>query len=288
MGRDVAESSRAAREVFEAADAVLGYGLSKLCFEGPEDELTLTSNAQPAILTTSLAILAAALESGTLRSKPAFMAGHSLGQYTALVVAGALSFEDGLRLVRERGRLMAEAGERRPGTMAAIVALDEQAVSDICKESGAEPANYNLESQVVIGGTPESVDRARELAKERGGKALPVKVSGAFHTSLMQPAADRLADAFQDVVVSEPLVPVVSNVTAKVVSRDEIVHDLVVQVIRPVRWHQSINHMTSNGVERFVEIGNGQLLAAMMKRHASELEVVTLNSAESLASPSNV
>jgi [acyl-carrier-protein] S-malonyltransferase len=288
MGRDVAESSPAARRVFEAADEVLGFGLSGLCFDGPDDELTLTSNAQPAIMTTSLAILAAAVESGTLVSRPAFLAGHSLGQYTALVVAGALPFEDALRLVRERGRLMAEAGERQPGTMAAIVGLDEESVSLICDESGAEPCNYNLESQVVVGGTPEAVERARVLAKERGGKGLPIKVSGAFHTSLMQPAADELADALHSIHVSEPATPVISNVTALPVTRDEILNDLTVQVIRPVRWHQSITYMSGKGVQQFVEIGSGQVLAAIMKRHSTELEIVTLNSASALVSPSNV
>lgn len=288
MGRDVAESFRPAREVYEAADGVLGYELSKLCFEGPEDELTLTSNAQPAILTTSLAIFAAAVESGTLADCPAFVAGHSLGQYTALVLAGALSFEDALRLVRLRGQLMADAGATQPGTMAAIVGLDEQTVNEICEESGAEPCNYNLVSQVVVGGKPENVDRARELAKERGGKGLPVNVSGAFHTSLMQTAAENLADALRDVPVAEPVIPVVSNVTARAVERDEILDDLAVQVIRPVRWHQSISQMAESGVQRFAEIGSGQVLTAMMKRHSSELTMMTLNSAQALASPSNV
>lgn len=288
MGRDVAESSDAARRVFEAADEVLGFGLSRLCFDGPDDELTLTSNAQPAIMATSLAILAATVETGTLASRPAFLAGHSLGQYTALVLAGALSFEDAIRLVRERGRLMAEAGDRQPGTMAAIVGLDEETVTAICEESGAEPCNYNLESQVVVGGTPEAVERARGLAKERGGKGLPIKVSGAFHTSLMQPAADKLADALRDIHVSEPAIPVISNVTALPVTRDEISNDLTVQVIRPVRWHQSISHMAANGVRRFMEIGSGQVLTAMMKRHSTELEIVTLNGASAPVSPSNV
>jgi [acyl-carrier-protein] S-malonyltransferase len=288
MGRDVAESSPAARLVFEAADEVLGFSLSRLCFDGPDDELTLTSNAQPAIMTTSLAIFAAAVESGTLARRPAYLAGHSLGQYTALVVAGALSFADALRLVRERGRLMAEAGESQPGTMAAIVGLDEEAVSLICDESGAEPCNYNLESQVVVGGTPEAVERARELAKERGGKGLPIKVSGAFHTSLMKPAADELADALRDVHAYEPAIPVISNVTGVPVAKDEVLSDLATQVIRPVRWHQSITYMSGNGVRQFVEIGSGQVLTAIMKRHSTDLEIVTLNSASALVSPSNV
>jgi [acyl-carrier-protein] S-malonyltransferase len=288
MGRDVAESFLSARAVFRAADETLGCELSRLCFEGPDDELTLTSNAQPAILTASLAILAAAAESQTLTAKPAFVAGHSLGQYTALVVAGALSFGDALRTVRERGRLMAEAGEQQRGTMAAIVGLDETTVDQICAESGAEPCNYNLESQVVVGGTPESVELARALAKERGGKGLPINVSGAFHTSLMKPAAERLGEVLRDVTVAAPEIPVVSNVTGEPVAREAILDDLAVQVIRPVRWRQSIDYMASKGVRTFAEIGSGQVLTALMKRHSSELKAVTLNGASALASPSNV
>ena len=288
MGKDVAAISAAARAVFQSADEILGFDLSALCFEGPDDELVLTSNAQPAILTTSLAILAAAVESGTLPGRPAFVAGHSLGQYTALVAAGALPFEDALRLVRERGRLMAEAGEKQPGTMAAIVGLDEETVAAICAECGAEPCNYNLVSQVVVGGTAECVERARELAKDRGGKGLPVNVSGAFHTSLMQPAADQLRPFLQAVAVQAPRTQVVSNVSGGPVTREAILDDLAVQVIRPVRWRQTIDYMAERGIRRFVEIGSGQVLTAMMKRHSKELEMTTLNSAAALASPSNV
>lgn len=284
----MAAGSKAASTIFATADEILGFRLSALCFDGPDAELTLTSNAQPAILTASLAILAAAAESGALNGRPAYAAGHSLGQYTALVAAGALTFQDALRVVRERGRLMAEAGAKQPGTMAAIVALDEAAVQEICEESGAEPANYNLESQMVIGGSPESVARAVALAKERGGKGLPVNVSGAFHTSLMQPAADQLATVLREVDVREPVFPVVSNVTGGPVGRDGILDDLAVQVIRPVRWHQSITRMTNQGVKRFVEIGSGQVLTAMMKRHSKDLQMITLNGTAALTSPSNV
>lgn len=288
MGKDVVAQSPAGRAVFDTANELLGFDLGRLCFEGPEDELTLTSIAQPAILTTSLAILAAAAESKALERRPAFAAGHSLGQYTALITAGAISFGDGLRTVRERGRLMAEAGASQPGTMAAIVGLDEAAVEEICGESGVQVANYNLTSQVVVGGTPERVELARELAKERGGKGLPVKVSGAFHTSLMQPAADRLRDVLRNVEVREPVIPVVSNVTASPIGRDEIVDDLSVQVIRPVRWYQSITYMASEGVRTFAEIGHGQVLGTMMKRHSSDLHMIYVNGATALGMATNV
>lgn len=288
MGRDAAERSPSARAVFDAANDILSSDLSRLCFEGPDDELTLTSNAQPAILTTSLAVLAAAAESETLTARPAFVAGHSLGQYTALITAGAISFADGLRTVRERGRLMAEAGKTQPGTMAAIVALDEGAVEEICRESGAEPANYNLASQMVIGGTPESVELARELAKERGGKGLAVNVSGAFHTSLMQPAAEKLGVVLREIDVSEPVIPVVSNVTGAPVGRDGILDDLEVQVIRPVRWHQSITYMTDRGVRTFAEIGHGQVLGTMMKRHSADLQMIYVDGTSTIGAPSRV
>lgn len=288
MGRDVAEWSQAAGRVFEAADGILEAPLRRLCFEGPEGDLVLTSNAQPAILVTSLAILAAAAENGALTARPSFVAGHSLGQYTALVVSGALSFRDALLTVRERGRLMAEAGEAQKGTMAAVVGLDEETVQRICEESGAETCNYNLVSQTVIGGAPEKVERACALAKERGGKGLPVNVSGAFHTSLMQPAAEALRGVLSRVSVESPAIPVVSNVTGEPVAAGDILEDLAIQVIRPVRWRQSVGYMTGAGVKTFVEIGSGKVLTAMMKRHSKDIPTITLNGAEALATPSNV
>jgi len=289
MVKDVAASSSSARRIFDDADEILRFGLTALCFEGPEDELRLTSNAQPAILTASLAMLAAALEAGALRGRPAFMAGHSLGQYTALVAAGSLKFEDALRLVRERGLLMERAGRERPGTMAAIVGLDEATVAGICEESGAEACNYNLESQMVVGGEPEAVERARRLAKERGGKGLPIKVSGAFHTSLMRPAAEGLRAVLAGTAIAAPVSPVISNVTGEPVgSGDETLNDLADQIISPVRWHQSINLMLSRGTKTFVEIGPGRVLTTMLKRHPADFETITLNSFESIARPASV
>ncbi|MFQ5473410.1 MAG: ACP S-malonyltransferase [Dehalococcoidia bacterium] len=289
MAKDVAESSSSARRIFDIADEILEFALSALCFEGPEDELRATSNAQPAILTASLGILAAALETGALQRCPAFMAGHSLGQYTALVAAGSLRFEDALRLVRERGLLMEEAGRERPGTMAAIVGLDEATVTGICGESGAEACNYNLESQMVVGGEPDAVERARKLARERGGKGLPIKVSGAFHTSLMRPAAEKLRAVLAGTSVAEPMNPVISNVTGEPVgSGDEMLSDLADQIVSPVRWHQSINLMLSRGTKTFIEIGPGEVLTTMLKRHSADFETTTLNSAEAIRRPANV
>ncbi len=288
MGKDLVQASPAARRVFETADDVLGTALSRLCFEGPGDELTRTSNAQPAILATSIAVLAAALESGAIEKRPAFMAGHSLGEYTALAAAGALSFEDALLLVRERGRLMEKAGTEQPGTMAAIVAMAEDAVEDVCRESGAEVCNYNLASQIVIGGTPEAVERACRLAKERGGRGLPLSVSGAFHTSLMKTAAAEFAAALEKAAIGEPAIPVIGNVSGRpLATAAEAASDLREQILRPVRWQQSITYMIERGVAAFVEVGPGRVLTQMLKRAAPDLIAVSIDGAAALASPAN-
>ncbi|MEE8369862.1 MAG: ACP S-malonyltransferase, partial [Dehalococcoidia bacterium] len=193
MGAEIYAVSAAAREVFQAAEAISEIELIRLCFQGPEEELRQTANAQPAILVSSLACLYAALESGTIERQPAFVAGHSLGEYTALVAAGSLTFEDALRLVGRRGRIMQEAGKAQAGTMAALLGLSNERVDEICRLSGAEPCNYNSPGQVVLGGTPSAVAQASALAKESGGRAIPLNVSGAFHTSLMATAAEEFA-----------------------------------------------------------------------------------------------
>ncbi|RLC56339.1 MAG: malonyl CoA-acyl carrier protein transacylase, partial [Chloroflexi bacterium] len=215
MGRAAAESSATAAGVFAEANEALGFDLSRLCFEGPEERLRETANTQPAILAASVAILAAALEAGTIERRPALVAGHSLGEYSALVAARSLEFGAAMRLVRERGRLMDEAGQASPGRLAAVVGLDEATVEEICRESGAEVANYNAATQTVVGGPPEAVERACALAKERGGRGLPVKVSGAFHTSLMEPAAEAFSRLLTDAEVAVPLIPVVGNVSGQ-------------------------------------------------------------------------
>jgi [acyl-carrier-protein] S-malonyltransferase len=283
MGASVCSSSGAAREVFALADEAIGFALSGLCANGPDDELTSTANAQPAILAASLAILAAALDSGALASRPAFVAGHSLGEYSALVAAGALSIQDAVRLVRKRGRLMAEAGRQAKGTLAAVVGLDEATVAEICQESGAEVANYNAPTQTVIGGTPAAVERACVLAKERGGRGLPVNVSGAFHTSLMEPAAREFARVLETVAIGEPAIPVIGNVSAQPLTTVEDVRaDLGQQIRSPVRWYQSMDAARANGVRRVIELGPGHILTSQLKRSHPDLELGSLDEAAAL------
>ena len=289
MGRDAFEQSAAAREVFGLTDETLGTGLSRICFDGSEESLTSTDNAQPAILATSLAYLGAAVEAGALTERPAFLAGHSLGEYTSLVAASSLSAADALLLVRERGRLMARAGESNPGTLAAILGLDERAAHEICTESGAEPANYNLPTQTVLGGPPAVVERAMELAKARGGKALPVKVSGAFHTSLMAPAAAEFAKVVELTAIGAPEIPVISNVTGHpLTGAADVRRDLREQIMRPVRWRQTIEFLAGAGVSIFVEVGPGRILANMLKRAAPGADVRSIDSVEALGTTSHV
>jgi [acyl-carrier-protein] S-malonyltransferase len=289
MGMEAHRASNAAREVFGYADSILGDDLSRTCFEGPAPELTRTANAQPAILTTSVALFAAAIESGALDERPALMAGHSLGEYTALVVAGGISFEDALRLVRERGRLMEEAGKQTPGTMAAIVGLGEGEVREICSASGTEPCNFNAATQIVVGGPPEAVNRACALAKERGGRGLPMDVAGAFHTSLMASAADAFKAVLDGVPAQDPAISVMSNVTAfKMTAASECISDLAQQMRSPVLWHQSITGMQKSGVEKFTELGPGRALITMLKRDAPDATFVSLDGSAVLATPTNV
>jgi [acyl-carrier-protein] S-malonyltransferase len=279
MGRDVWEASQAAREVYETADRVLGYSLSQICFEGPDDKLRETEYTQPAIFATSLACLAAAVEAGGVAARPAFTAGHSLGEYSALVAAGALSLEDGLRLLDTRARLMADAGRSNPGTLAAILGMDEDAVRGICADADVDVCNYNLPNQTVVGGTRANVERAIELAKERGAqRALELNVSGAFHSRLMRPAADGLAGAVADAKVETPDVPVVANATAAAMTDADAIRDeLCAQVATAVRWHDSVTLMAAAGVTTFIEFGPGRVLTGMVKRLAASATLVNVN-----------
>lgn len=288
MGRDLAEAFPAAREVFERADAALGVALSKLMWEGPEEELTATHNAQPAILTHSVAVhvlVADGLEGVELA------AGHSLGEFSAYVAAGALSFEDAVRAVRKRGELMHESGRQRPGTMAALIGLDDQAVEDLCREvSGADglcvPANFNSPGQIVISGDVPAVERAMQRAKDAGAKrALPLNVSGAFHSPLMEVAEAGLLEHLEGVTFSPPRFPVVSNVTAQPVSAvDDARKLLVAQLTSPVRWAASMRTMRERGIDRFLELGPGRVLAGLLRRIDRSAEVESLGSAEQLNS----
>ena len=292
MGRDLFDGSPAARDVFETADRTLGFSISQLCFEGPAEQLDETVHAQPALFTTSLACLAAARELGSLPSElPAFVAGHSLGEYTALAAAGALSLENGLRLVQERGRLTQEAANQNPGIMAALLGLDEAAVTAICTEAGAEICNLNSPGQVVIGGTQEAVEAAMALALERGAtRGVRLRVSGAFHTSHIAPAVDGMARAVADTPMSDPQVPVIANTTAEpLTSAAALREELVQQLTRPVQWQRSVEYLRSQGVGGVIEFGPGRVLTGLVRRIDRSLavrNVSDLASARSAPTPS--
>ena len=269
MGRDLADAFPRARETFEEADEALGAPLSRTLWEGPADDLTATLNAQPAILVHSVAayrVLRTALDG------VAYAAGHSLGEFTAHVAAGTLSFADAVRLVRKRGEAMHAAGLERPGTMAAVIGLDDDAVRAVCAGVRAHgvvvPANFNAPGQVVISGEVGAVERAREAALEAGArKALPLNVSGAFHSPLMAPAAARLEAALEDVEFHPPDFPIVSNATAEPVSEAAVAKRLLVeQLTSPVRWADGIRRLRSLGVARFVEVGPGNALTGLLRR----------------------
>lgn len=286
MGRDLFESSLPARQIFKEADETLGFPLSSLCFGGPEDKLHQTVNTQPAVMTTSLACLRAAFGNGNGNGiRPAFVAGHSLGEYTALVAAGVLSFSNGLRLVQERARLMQEAGQRRPGGMAAVIGLDLISLEEVCQETGTAIANINSPDQTVISGTNNGLAWAMDLAKARGARrVIRLGVSGGFHSFLMQSAAEGLAQAVSQFDFSNPLVPVVANTTAHPASTaKEIRNGILRQVCGCVHWQSSIEYMIDAGVSTFVEIGPGRVLTGLIKRIAKDVEILNISDADSLS-----
>ena len=282
MGRDLYEQAPAARAVFDAADAALGISLTALCFEGPEDELTRTVNAQPALVTHAVAALLAAIDAGSIDARPAFVAGHSLGEYAALIAAGALRFEDGLRLVRERGRLMQEACDATAGTMAAILGLEPRDVQAICERHGASICNINAPGNITIGGAKEHVTAASEAASEAGAsRIVPLEVAGAFHTPLMQGARDALDAAVGNAPFTDPRMPVVSNVSAKpITSAAEVPGELAEQVTSPVLWADSVRTMLDGGVTSFVEFGPGRVLTALVRRSERSALVRNVATAE--------
>ncbi|MGF1464662.1 MAG: ACP S-malonyltransferase [Sandaracinaceae bacterium] len=274
MGKEAYAASGAARGVFEAADRVLGDALSTLCFEGPEEELRLTANTQPAVLTTSIAVLQ--LLGG---ERPDVAAGHSLGEYTAHVCAGTIAFEDAVTLVRKRGRFMQEAVPVGQGAMAAILKLDDDVVEAICADTAGvvEPVNYNSPGQVVIAGEAAAVGAASAEAKARKGRAMPLPVSAPFHSSLMQPAEDQLAPHLDSIAFQDPAFPVVVNVDAAPVTDAGAARDaLRRQVSRSVRWAASVRRMVEDGVGLFVEIGEGKALTGMVKRIAKDVPALSV------------
>jgi [acyl-carrier-protein] S-malonyltransferase len=287
MGRELAKNFSAAREVFAEADDTLGFALSELCFGGPAEELQLTENTQPAILTASVAALRAAESAGLPR--PDFVAGHSLGEYSALVAAGALSLSDAVRVVRRRGRYMQEAVPVGAGAMAAIFGADLEAVESACAEArqGEEvcnPANINSPGQIVIAGSAAAVERAIPLLKARGAKrVVALKVSAPFHCALMLPAQERLADDLARTEFRDLRVPLVTNVDASALRAGSQARDaLVRQVSSPVRWRESVELLAREGVNAFVEIGPGKVLAGLIRKTLPEARCLNVEDTASL------
>ncbi len=274
MGKDLHDQSPAARALFEKADAILGFPLTKICFEGPEDELRQTRNTQPAIFLHSIALTA---ELETVR--PVMVAGHSLGEYSALVAAEVLTFEEGLRLVRLRGELMQHAGEMNHGTMAAVVGLEPDAVENVCAEASSagivQQANLNAPGQIVISGSVGGVHKAMELARVRGAKLVKeLVVSGAFHSPLMESAREGLKSALDRATFRDAKIPVYANVTARPASRAAEIKELLYrQVTSPVRWEESVQNMVRDGAGVFYEVGPGKVLQGLVKRTQATVRV---------------
>ncbi|SMO46491.1 ACP S-malonyltransferase [Melghirimyces algeriensis] len=286
MGRLAFNESTRARECFQQADEILGFPLSRLCFEGPEDELRLTANAQPAILTASIALYRM-MEDQIV--EPDFVAGHSLGEYSALVAAGALSFEEALKTVRQRGMLMEEAVPAGRGAMSAVLGLDRGMVDQICHEISNEhgvvqPANYNCPGQLVISGEKKAVDTAGERMKEAGARrVIPLSVSGPFHSSLMKPAADRMKEVLEQLAIQDAKIPVIVNVSARQQTKSgSIRHALIQQVASPVLWEDSIRRMLDEGVDTFVEIGPGNVLTGLVRKIQRGVRAVSVQDGESM------
>ncbi|WP_339248193.1 ACP S-malonyltransferase [Bacillus sp. FSL R5-0523] len=286
MGKELYEQVPAAKRLFDEADETLETKLSSLIFEGDAEELTLTYNAQPALLTTSIAVLEKFKESGIT---PDFTAGHSLGEYSALVAAGALSFKDAVYTVRKRGEFMNEAVPAGEGAMAAILGMDAEAlkqVTDKVTEEGnlVQLANLNCPGQIVISGTAKGVELASELAKENGAKrAIPLEVSGPFHSELMKPAAEKLKEVLDACDIKDADIPVISNVSADVMTdKADIKEKLIEQLYSPVRFEESINKLIAEGVTTFIEIGPGKVLSGLVKKVNRRLKTIAVSDPETI------
>ncbi len=282
MGRELVETYPEARAIFAQADAVLGFALSRLCFDGPEAELTDTLNAQPAIFTASIAVLHV-IKAHAPHVRPAFLAGHSLGEFSALVAGGSLTFEDGLRLVRERGRLMKQAGEARPGAMAAIMPLTRDVLDEVCKEASnsvgqpVQVANDNSPGQVVISGDVTALEKAMELAKARGAKrTMKLAVSIAAHSQLMQSAARSFRAELDRTVFAAMTVPVIGNVYARPLDLADVRDELEAQLTSPVRWTESIQYLAQHGVTHCLEVGPKDVLAGLVRRIDNRLTAMSV------------
>jgi len=284
MGLDLYRNYDAAKAVFEQADKAVGFSLSKLCFEGPEDELTRTVNAQPAIVTVSFACFEAVRSLNGGLPPAAFVAGHSLGEYTALAAAEVLDFATAVYLARERGRLMHEAGQITPGGMAAIIGLDEEPLAEVCRQTGTRIANINCPGQIVISGAKDKLAKAMELVKEKGAhRAIPLQVSGAFHTPLMQPAVDGMAKIIAALDFKAPSVPIIGNTTAQPLTTALAVkEELLAQLCNCVQWQRSVEYMLNDGVSNFIEIGPGRVLAGLIKRINRSVKILNIGDAEAV------
>ncbi|MCJ7628562.1 MAG: ACP S-malonyltransferase, partial [Longimicrobiales bacterium] len=286
MGRELSLAFSQAKELFQEADDVLGIHLSRLAWEGPEDELTLTKNAQPALLVHSIAVHRIV---GEGLGRVSMAAGHSLGEFSAHVAAGTLSFPEALLAVRTRGELMFASGLERSGTMAAVLGLDDEGVEEVCRRVQEEgeicvPANFNTQGQVVISGGLAGVERGMTLAREAGAKkAVPLTVSGAFHSPLMESAREGLREQLDKIKFSDPDYPVISNVTAEPVSKGSLARELLVdQLTSPVRWRASVEQMVEMGAERFFELGPGSVLGGLNRRNARGIPCVSLGTPSDL------
>ena len=285
MGKEFFENFREAREVFQEADDVLHFPISSLCFQGPEEALKLTENTQPAVLTTSIAVLRVLqAEKGVV---PHLAAGHSLGEYSALVVSGALAFADAVQIVRLRGRFMQEAVPVGEGAMAAILGMERGQVEKLCEEAAQgevlTPANFNCPGQIVIAGHVKAIERAMKRVKQEGKKAVPLPVSAPFHSPLMKPAGERLEKVLEGIPLQDLKIPVVTNVEADINRSKERVKELLVtQVWSPVRWEESMQKITGDGIEQILEIGPGKVLSGLMKRINPKVETKNIEDIQTL------
>jgi len=285
MGKELFENFSVAKQIFQEADDTLHFSISTLCFKGPEDGLKLTENTQPAILTTSIAALKVLeAERGMI---PQFTAGHSLGEYSALVASGALAFSEAVKTVRLRGKFMQEAVPVGEGAMAAVLGMEREQIEELCEACSSgevlAPANFNCPGQIVIAGHSKAVERAIERIKQGGKKAVLLPVSAPFHSPLMKPAGERLERALEQISISDLKIPVVTNVEAEVnTSKDRVKGLLVAQVSSPVRWEESMRKMIEKGVEQVLEIGPGKVLSGLMKRIDNRIETKNLEDLQTL------
>jgi [acyl-carrier-protein] S-malonyltransferase len=285
MGQDLYQAFDSVRQRYQQADAMMGFQMARLCFEGPEEQLNQTRYTQPALYVHSVILYELLLERGI---RPDAVAGHSLGEYSALTAAGALTFEEGCELVKLRGESMQDAGNFQKGTMAAIIGLDENLLQEICRLVSVRhvvtTANFNSPGQVVISGSVEGVHQAMQEAVAAGAKrAIELKVSGAFHSPLMEPALQRLAQKLQVVTFASPSIPLYANVSADPTIDPEMLRSLLAkQLLSPVLWSKSINNMIRDGFTKFIEVGSGSVLSGLVRKINRELDIVTVNNLASL------